>query len=167
MKKTILSLAIIASITLIACQKTAVNPSKANETTVSSSSSANNQLLSARTPTFMSDTRYRYFWGPDYPCCTGQGGNCLPDIVITAREAQNNIQQVLDVVASGNQTQIQNAFNQNYTLLDEFLITSDLDAVINGTLISSTLSNTQTGMKFLVLKNPTTNQITVVYPFKL
>jgi hypothetical protein len=166
MKNTILSIAAIASIYLVSCQKASVNPNKTNETSTITTSTNENNLLSARTPT-MADTRYRYFWGVDYPCCTGQGGNCLPDVVITGRAAQNTIQNILDVIASGNQIDIQATFTQNYSFLDEFLITSDLNAVIDGSLIPSTVSNSQTGIKFMVLKNPITSQITVVYPFKL
>jgi len=92
-----------------------------------------NELSSNRQLQLRTDNNLRIYYdhgGKDYGCHK-TGGNCLPDIVITADKIQR-MDQIFDTVDDGDVDDIITIFTEEYDLLTESVDESTIDSVING-----------------------------------
>src|SRR5690606_32822495 len=93
--------------------------------------------------------------------CSGTGGGCLPDVVIS----KNHLSAVDDVftgIDSHVQATIKAAFLANKTVLTNYLATTDINAVINGTA-TATAEPGPRDSRFILIRNPQ-GSITAAYP---
>ena len=160
MKKIILS--IVVSVMVLSCNKKQTNQSGNNQEPVTNKTEVSNPVknTSSRTkPQYMI-----FFKSPTFYMCFQHGGNCLPMIVVKPHAAEL-ISNLIVVVEGKNQTAIQEYFDSNNEPLLEYLESIDIDGVINGDLLATTETNPDLKIKYLVLKNSSTNEIEIVYQF--
>lgn len=93
--------------------------------------------------------------------CEGSGGNCLPDVVVQP-SARMAIGDVFRAIASGTQSTIQSAFVANKNILNNYLSSADVNAVINATA-TATAEPGLNGSRFIMIKN-SQGTITSAYP---
>ena len=68
--------------------------------------------------------------GDDYGC-SGSGGNCLPDVIITPSVYQM-AQSIETILSAGSQDEVQNFFQDNYESLVEFISPNYIEGTLSG-----------------------------------
>lgn len=94
--------------------------------------------------------------------CSGYGGNCLGDVVIT--KGLLAIQDVFNTLFTGSTTDVKQAFSDNRAVLIDYVATDQVDGVINGVYTASAARNDSLGVKFLII-GPKSSPVNV-YPMK-
>lgn len=117
---------VCAALTLAGCQKEQTHPNG------TSTIGALDETKSASYRVYFDNGAQPGVEGQDYGCA-GSGGNCLPDVVVTA-SLKPAIDNVFTAVYTNNDATIRSAFSANRTALLNYVDKAHVDGVINGTL---------------------------------
>jgi len=95
--------------------------------------------------------------------CSGSGGNCLGEVVITPgfRPALNN---VFTAVFTANDPSIVTAFTNNKTMLLNYVSSAHVNGVVNGTH-TARARGASPGVRYLIIRDSGA-RIVGVYPLK-
>jgi len=159
--KTKLSIGLSGGVLLLivglawSCQKAETGPSIASKQLVGGSAKGSLRV-------YYDDGTIPGTEGVNYGC-SGSGGNCLPDVVVTPG-LSSDITNVFTAVYTGNQTSIETAFNTYQNSLLNYVSRDDIDGVIHGTYIARA-RGASPGMRYLIIYD-SSGHIVSVYPLK-
>ncbi len=93
--------------------------------------------------------------------CSGSGGNCLPDVVISGLHSAS-MDSVFTAIATKDKPTIKAAFLTNKGVLSNYLAMTDINNVINGAAFAGSAAG-PSGSRFILIQNPQGKR-TAAYP---
>lgn len=90
--------------------------------------------------------------------CPPNGNKCTRETFLTPSDA-GVVGTVFTTVVGGNQTQIIAAFTTHKATLNKYISTQLVDAVINGQIIPTGLTNASSGVRFMIFGTAPNEQV--------